>query len=59
MADQGLSGRIGVYGRADAGASYALLRRLQEANPAVELVGEYGDSLFTEARETKDAPELA
>ena len=43
MADQGLSGRIGVYGRADAGAAYALLRRLQEANPDVELVGEYGD----------------
>lgn len=59
IAHQGLAGRIGVYGRADAGETFTLLRRVQETNPGIELVGEYGSSLFTEARETKDAQELA
>ena len=57
--DQGLTGRIGVYGRTDAGAALALLNQLQAALPDMELVGEFGTSLFTEARETKDAQELA
>jgi Xaa-Pro aminopeptidase len=56
--DQSLTGRIGVYGRYDLGAGYALLNRLQEAVTDVELVGEYGSSLFSEARETKGAQEL-
>lgn len=59
IADQDLSGRIGVYGRTDAGAAYVLLNRVQAANPDIELVGEYGSSLFSEARETKDTRELA
>ena len=58
MADLGLRGRIGVYGRTDAGASYSLLNQLQSVDTGIELVGEYGSSLFTEARETKDAREL-
>ena len=56
--DQNLRGRIGVYGKLDAGAAYTLLRRLQAESQEFELIGEFGSSLFTEARETKDAREL-
>lgn len=56
--DQRLLGRLGIYGRADAGASLALLTRLQDEIEGVELVGEYGASLFSLARETKDAWEI-
>ncbi len=55
----GLTGRVGVYGLVDAGAAYALLNRLQESLPQVTLVGEFGATLFTQARETKDDRELA
>jgi Xaa-Pro aminopeptidase len=54
-----LSGRVGIYGLADVGESFRLFNWLQDILPDVELVGEYGRSLFTEARETKDAQELA
>ena len=53
-----LLGRLGVYGMLDAGAALTLLTRLQDEIEGVELVGEYGDSLFTLARETKDAWEI-
>ena len=56
--DQGLSGRLGVYGMVDAGAAYALLQRLNQLMDG-EVVGEYGDSLFTLARQTKDDREIA
>ncbi|GIV77166.1 Xaa-Pro peptidase family protein [Litorilinea aerophila] len=58
MQDQGLAGRIGVYGTMDAGAAFVLLRQLQAIAPELEIVGEYEDSLFALARETKDEWEL-
>lgn len=54
-----LLGRLGVYGMVDAGAALTLLTRLQDEVEDVELVGEYGTSLFSLARETKDAWEIA
>jgi Xaa-Pro aminopeptidase len=59
VADQGLRGRIGVYGMEDAGAAYALLSGLQEVTPETEIVGEFGSSLFLDARATKDDAEIA
>ncbi len=56
--DQGLGGRLGVYGMVDAGAAYALLQRLNQLMDG-EVVGEYGESLFTLARQTKDDREIA
>ncbi len=56
--DQGLNGRLGVYGMVDAGAAYALLQRLNQLIDG-EVVGEYGDTLFTLARQTKDDREIA
>jgi Xaa-Pro aminopeptidase len=57
--DQQLQGRTGIYGRIDAGASYALFNYLQDSMTDTELVGEFGDSLFALARETKDDREIA
>lgn len=57
--DQELQGRLGIYGAQDAGAAFLLLSRLQAALPSTELVGEFGESLFTAARQTKDDQEIA
>jgi Xaa-Pro aminopeptidase len=56
--DQQLLGRLGVYGMVDAGSAMTLLTRLQDESEGVELVGEYGTSLFSLARETKDDWEI-
>lgn len=56
--DQQLSGRLGVYGRVDAGEAYTLLNRLN-AEIDGEVVGEFGTSIFSVARETKDNAEIA
>ena len=57
--DLGVQGRLAIYGLYDAGAAYVLLGRLQKTLSDVELVGEFGDSLFSVARETKDNKEIA
>lgn len=59
IADFALQGRVGVYGQADAGAAFVLLNALSARVEGTEIIGEYGDTLFLEARETKDADELA
>lgn len=56
--DHRLLGRLGIYGMADAGATLTLLTRLQDEIEDVELVGEFGTSLFSLARETKDEWEI-
>lgn len=56
--DLGLAGRLGVYGTMDAGAAWRVLSRLNELIDG-EVVGEYGASLFSLARETKDDREIA
>lgn len=56
---QGLAGRIGVYGMWDAGAALAVLNAVQDRLDSSELVGEFGDTLFSLARETKDNWEIA
>lgn len=57
--DENLRGRLGVYGMIDAGAAMLLLNHLQDRLLATEIVGEYGETLFGLARETKDAAEIA
>jgi Xaa-Pro aminopeptidase len=54
-----LQGKLGVYGMVDAGAALVLLNLLQDRLFDTEIVGEFGDSLFGLARETKDAAEIA
>lgn len=57
--DQQLTGRLGLYGKMDAGESHILFNQLQDRLVGTELVGEFGESLFTLARETKDNSEIA
>lgn len=56
--DHDLFGRLGIYGMLDAGSALTLLTRLQDEIEGVELVGEFGASLFSLARETKDDQEI-
>lgn len=57
--DEQLTGRLGVYGMYDAGAAMTMLNLLQDRILDTEIVGEYGNSLFATARETKDDREIA
>src|SRR3990172_337748 len=59
FADLGLErGRVALYGRADAGESYAIFSALQRAMPELEFVGQLDDSLLLQARATKDESEV-
>ena len=59
LRDQDIQGRVGFYGFADQGYSYIFLNALAAANPQIEIVGEVQPNLFSIARQTKDAAELA
>ena len=58
MEMMGLRGRVGVYGLQDAGATMALMSKVQEMIEGIEVVGEYGETLFSQAFVTKDDAEL-
>ena len=57
--DQHIQGRVGFYGIQDRGQAYAFLKTLDEATPEVEIVGELDANIFTLARSTKSAEEIA
>jgi Xaa-Pro aminopeptidase len=52
------SGRLAVYGLQDAGHSFALLSKLDQAFPDLVIVGEVNDSLLLAAMATKDQEEV-
>ena len=59
LADAGVeTGRLAIYGQADAGVSYAVFTALQQALPGLTIVGEVSNSVFLEAMATKDAAEI-
>ena len=59
LADLGITeGRMGVYGRSDAGIAHAIFSGLQQLMPGLEIVGEVGNSLITQAMATKDEAEV-
>ncbi|MBI4731535.1 MAG: aminopeptidase P family protein [Chloroflexi bacterium] len=58
--DQGVHGRVGIYGHTDLGSAFAIFTILQSLMPELKLVGETRDgSLFMYAMETKDEDEVA
>lgn len=60
FADIGFTGgRLAIYGKLDAAQSYAVFSALQELMPEIEIVSELNDAAIMQARETKDAEELA
>lgn len=59
LGDLGItSGRMAVYGQADAGAAYAIFAGLQQAMPELTILGELSSSVLMEAMSTKDATEV-
>ena len=58
FADYGVQGRVGFYGLTDMGYAYRFLTALAAELPEIEVVGEIPPTLFTIARETKDAREI-
>lgn len=59
LTEQGItSGRLGLYGRADAGASYSIFTALRELMPDLTLVGEQDSSVMLKAMSTKDPEEV-
>jgi Xaa-Pro aminopeptidase len=59
LSDQGVHGRVSIYGISDVGSGFTVLTHLQKLMPELELVGESGeDSLLLKAMETKDLTEV-
>ncbi len=59
LSDQGVKGRVGIYGNMDVGSGFAVFTHLQKLMPELELVGELGeDSILLKAMETKDLTEV-
>jgi Xaa-Pro aminopeptidase len=60
LRDAGVSsGRVGVYGTYDIGATFGMLTHLQKLLPEIEFVGEpREESIIMRAMETKDAAEV-
>ncbi len=59
LSDQGVHGRVGIYGIGDVGSGYAVLNHLQKLMPGLELVGASdNDSILMKAMETKDSTEV-
>lgn len=56
--DLGVSRRVGCYGTVHSGRNYALLTRLAQTMPDLEIVGEFSNDILTTARLTKDVDEI-
>ena len=56
--DLGISGRVGFYGTVHSGRNFALLTRLAQTVPDLEIVGEFEKDIISMARLTKDADEI-
>jgi Xaa-Pro aminopeptidase len=57
--EQGVSsGRIGLFGKIDAGTAFGIFSGLQEKLPNLDFVGQLGDSILLKAMATKDSEEI-
>jgi Xaa-Pro aminopeptidase len=52
------SGRLAIYGKAEAGTIYAILKELQESIPNITIIGEASDSMLLQAMATKEESEV-
>lgn len=53
------AGRVALYGRVEAGTSYAIFAGLRDEMPGLEFLGEMSESVLLEVRQTKDEDEAA
>lgn len=54
----GVKGRVAVYGREEQGAALAFWNELMKQRPDIQIIGEYGNTIFNRAWYTKDAEEV-
>lgn len=59
FADRGISGRVGIYGRAERGHTLAFVDAMRAHANGVTIVGETTPTVFDQAWLTKDAGEIA
>ena len=52
------SGRVALFGKAEAGAAYAIFSVLEKVLPGLSMVGQLDDSLLMQAMATKDDGEI-
>jgi Xaa-Pro aminopeptidase len=52
------NGRVALFGKAEAGAAYAVFSGLEKALPGLTMVGQLDDSLLMQAMATKDEDEI-
>jgi len=52
------SGRVALFGKADAGAAFAIFSGLEKSLPGLSMVGQLDDSLLMQAMATKDDGEI-
>jgi Xaa-Pro aminopeptidase len=53
------TGRVALFGKAEAGVAYAVFSSLEKAMPGLSMVGQMDDSLLMQAMATKDEDEIA
>lgn len=58
LAEAGAAGNVAAFGMRDQGEAYQLLNAIEELNPGVRMVGEFGQTIFDLATATKDAAEV-
>ncbi len=58
FAEVGVEGNVVAFGERDQGESYQLLTAIEEINPRLHIVGEFGNTVFDLATATKDAAEV-
>jgi Xaa-Pro aminopeptidase len=56
--EAGVSGTVAAFGQRDQGEALQLLTAISELNPSVNIVGEFGQTIFDLATATKDAAEI-
>ena len=58
LAEYEVQGKVGFYGKLDMGYAWRFLTTLTDVIPSIQIAGETPPTIFTSARETKDAQEI-
>ena len=58
FAEVGAAGNVVAFGQRDQGEAYQLLAAIEELNPGIHIVGEFGQTVFDLATASKDAAEV-
>ena len=59
FAEFGVTGNVAFYGQASVGNNWVFLKAIDEGIPGLNVMGEFDDDIFINARMTKDTDEVA